>query len=74
MYDSLLNAETTTVKSAGAGLSTTGTTTSNVTTVGSVNTDAGDFLNSTKNSATNLGAENITGTEDAYGTTDIFNL
>ena len=74
VYDSLLNAETTTVKSAGAGLSTTGTTTSNVTTVGSVNTDAGDFLNSTKNSATNLGAENITGTEDAYGTTDIFNL
>ena len=74
VYDSLLNAETTTVKSAGAGLSTTGTTTSNVTTVGSVNTDVGDFLNSTKNSATNLGAENITGTEDTYGTTDIYNL
>ena len=74
MYDSLLNTEATTVKSAGLGLNTTGTTTSNVTTVDNINTDVSDFLNNTKNSATELGAKNVTGTEDVYGTTDIFNL
>ncbi len=74
LYNSLLNAETATVKSAGFGLSPTGATTSNVTTVNNTSTDTSDFLNNTKNSATGLSANSITSDEDTFDTTDIYNL
>lgn len=73
LYDSLANIESAQVSSSGYGLSTIGTTTSNVTNISS-STNTSEFLNNAKNSATGLSSNSITSDEETYDTTDIYKM